>query len=324
MEKIFTLFITTQRDAALRSSFDGVLRRAIRRKDPRLPHGAGNRCEQRLLLVTGESGAGKTTAIEKLLHEHPALPGYGRVESGCPVIGVTAPAPCTLHQLGRDLSAALGYPYVGGSKEAKVWEQVRRRLKQRRIILVYIDELQHLTRNANVIERDKVRDTLKLLLIDKEWPVSIMTSGLPEVEEVVKFDPQVRRRKRVVRFEALRLPGDISAIADVLRQFAKIAGLGTPKDAQTLLTPRLIHAADYAFGTAVELTQEAIEAALLAGTDTLDLHHFADAYAGRTGCEASANPFLAARFIDIDTSVVREEAEVGNHTEPKRRGRSKF
>jgi hypothetical protein len=238
LEKVRSLHISSDRDVALGKAVTRLLREAVSRRDPKLPPGAGNRREGRILLVVGESGAGKTTTVEKVLSSHPALRGYAEVGSGCPLIRAAAPAPCTLNQLGRAISAALGYPYLGGTKENVVWDGVRRLLVERRILSIYIDELNNLTENANVVERRKVRDTLKSLCVDKDWPISLILSGLPSIEAFFGEDTQVERRERPIRFERLQVPDDVPLMANILRQLAELVNLASPANGDSVVAPR--------------------------------------------------------------------------------------
>src|SRR5690606_746372 len=67
---------------------------------------------------------------------------------------------------------------------------------------------------------------------------------------------------------------------------------------------RLMHASLYRKGIAIELTIDAIEAALLASTDRLELDHFKSAFEKRTGCRPKDNVFAVDTFEYVNVQSV--------------------
>ena len=122
-------------------------------------------------------------------------------------------------------------------------------------------------------------------LMQGDSAVIIILSGTEKLADILRSDPQVQRR-----FSTLVLPPvdadanreDILAIIDA---HCEIAGLAAP--AEDDLVDRLVHAARRRFGLCIEYSIAAIEQALQQGTDQLDLHHFAAAWALLVGTEIS-------------------------------------
>ena len=263
--------------------------------------------EGRALVVIGESGVGKTRTIAHTLKRHPRFYGVGASGSSSPLVSVRTPAPCTLLQLGRTLLHDLRYPLLSDRKEHIVWEKAREHLEMARVRFLHLDEIQNVSRTANTFEAHKIRDTLKSLLNSPTWPVSLILSGLPEFAKFIQADAQIRRRSRFIAFGPLTA-GDINSISGMVARLATIASLAVENDAQNTTVPRLLHAANYQMGIAIEIAHEAIEVALLRGASTLQRSDFADAYAMRTGNGAAANPFLAAAWASINASDVLKNA----------------
>lgn len=312
MEQVAAKYVRTPRDNLLWEEVDDLLQKMSMRPDPDRPHAHDNRPEGRALVVVGETGAGKTTALTRLFKRHPAFPGYGKVSSGCPLVTVRTPSPCNLAQLGSATLAELGYPVEREVKAPIAWAMVRQRLRALNVLVLHFDEMQHVVETANVNEIIKIRNTVKSLMQTTDAPVSLIISGLPVLTGFLEDSPtpgqdkdgQVRRRSHFVAFERLALPKDGKMVATMVEGLAKVARLSVPPDAVTTLAPRLVHAARYALGTAIELTHDAIRRALVRGDDAVGTDHFADAYARRTGNQAPANPFLAPDWTAVDTSRV--------------------
>lgn len=300
LERISSTYLRLERDELFAANLKFVCDGLTTREDPNADLSGENRGEARALVVVGASGAGKTRLLTRHFSRHPGFPGYGVPSANCPLVSVTVPSPCSLKQLGRVILEALGYPLERDLREYMIWDLVRRRLKEMGILILHLDEAQHVTQMANVIERTKLLNTFKGFLLSKEWRTALIVSGLPEVATFMSLDPQVRRRSRFMRLSALSLPDDNQTIFDMTCALAGKGEIGVLEGAISDLVPRLIHAANYQLGTAIEMITEAIGVALERESEQLGRHHFGDMYAGRTGCVAPANPFLAADWSEID------------------------
>ncbi|MBY0251510.1 MAG: ATP-binding protein [Methylobacterium organophilum] len=318
VEMVKGKYVTSANDVDLKREFNRLIVHAGLRADTTEPHSRTNRREGRLLVLTGPSGAGKTRSLLRTIRRHPALAGHDPEGTEGPVTIVNVTSPCTLKQLGRDTLARTGYPLERDLLEHLTWEKVRRRLDAgNKVVLIY-DEMQHITQTANTIEHQKVANTLKDLMINPDWRMSVIVCGLPSVAEFIRSDIQLERRARFVEMKPLRMPDDNADIAAMITGLARVAGLAVDDDVETDLAPRLIHSAGNLFGIAIEITHDAIEAALDADalvddadddvlvpsemtapavTETLSRDHFAQALASRLGCTEDENPFVSHDWV---------------------------
>lgn len=326
------VYITTARDKVLTAELDALIDSFLMAQDAAAESPSrqvGRLREGRALTVTGKSGAGKTRALERHFLKREEFAGYGDPNSDCILVSVTVPSPCTLGRLGLELLSVLGNTITRKVEENVIWKMVGHHLALRGVRFLHIDELQHVLQTRNPVEIRKVQDTLKRLMQNKEWPVWLILSGLPEIGLFFADDEQVWRRTRHVVFNDLTLERD----ADLVRRLVTDYGRGKANLSVDGVTgdpfiARLLHAALGRFGIAIEFIQDAIREALLQDADALTVEHFAAAYTARTGCLPEANVFTADGdwwLIRPREGLVREEQIVGEDDEdekPKaRRGR---
>ncbi len=276
--------------------------------------------ECRAIVVTGESGAGKSRQIARILRAaRPTRPG----QNSMPVISLQVPGPCTLLTMGLALGNKLGYPLGANVKEHLVWDRVREHLALENVDILHLDEMQNIISTANAVEKRKLLNTLRGLLIDERHPVILVLSGLPEVTPFLSGDRQIRRRSGMHALQSLG-PQHVGNLAACVRKIAARAGLqvegdmgggeGDPlPDHVDGTVPRLIHASGRQFGAAVEMAVAATLRAArpldrrgnpLPRAEALTRAHFAAEYAARTGNAPFANPFLAQDWHRVDPTLV--------------------
>ena len=308
IEKLKARYVRSERDDAINDQIQRLIDNACLRKDPRLPHSGDNRCPGVGFMLTGESGAGKTTSLLRAFRDHPAFPGYGVTNSLCPLVSVVAPSPFNLKQLGVSILNALGYPTDRDMRENVVWQRVRAQIRLQGILFLHIDDCQDVLREADVKEIRKIRNTLKGLMTSFNWPLQLILSGLPELIPFSQADRQVRRRLKYVHLRPVSAE-DNDMIDEAIRDYAKAAGLKFGVRAGDELVDRLTHTAQNAMGLAFELLLEAIEIALRGGRKALTMEEFSDVYAARTLQAADQNPFISDEWSVIDTSLIRPKSE---------------
>ena len=263
----------------------------------------GSRPEARGIVVSGGSGSGKSRAIDRALGKHAMFPGYLEKGSGCRAIKARCTGSFTLGRLGADLAEAAGYPIVKERDENKIWDKLRKTLRMRGIVLVYIDEVNSLLSNANTPQRKLIVASVKGLLNDADWPVIVVLSGTPRIVSIFGAsdeDKEAARRMEWIEFPPLTLPRDVKKIATHVEKLCGIAGLAVDVDAlKGKIVPRLIHAARYQLGSSVEIAIKAIEGALRSSHRTLEMEHFATAFARTPNVKRSGNPFVAADWRSV-------------------------
>lgn len=257
--------------------------------------------EGRILVLTGETGAGKSRSLKRLFRQR-------RQTVEKVLVSIVAPSPCTLMQLGRTLLPELGYPIQRDRKEHLIWEDVRRRIDARGVRIVHIDEMQHVTQTANSDQKTRILNTIKSLIQDRDRPMLLVLSGTCELADFLRTDGQVYRRCRFVELNPLTIPGDVNLIADTLEDLIDDMPLRFEHTVVEDLAARLIHASNYAHGIVMEIACDAIEEALLDGSGRLLPIHFAEVYRSRSGCPNSMNPFLSAEWQEKDPQQVLDRS----------------
>ncbi|MBP32437.1 MAG: hypothetical protein CL858_29100 [Cupriavidus sp.] len=314
MEAVKTRFLTTDRYRRLDVAFKLALTNLLLRRDPSKPLGPGNRQEARIILLVGETGAGKSCAIHRLFEQHPTYAGYADEEAPNPAaISLRIRSPCTFVAVGRQVLAATGYPVAGKMENHAVWQRVFERLQMLGTTVLHFDEVHNVTRTADWDDKADFQNTLKSLVTHTDWPVTVIVSGLSELVPFIEATPEDKRRTVAVAFEPLCLPDDIAMLMALTEDLAALAGLSVSPATETGVIPRLVHAASYQLGTTINLLQEAIGTALSTGTSTLSLTQFAEAYATLTGCRPLANPFRVPDWQAVDCSRLLDKANLPRH-----------
>lgn len=263
----------------------------------------GMRDEGRLFLVTGESGAGKTAIVRRVLAEsevfQPIETDYGTIN---PVITVRLSGPCTLGTLGRRILKAAGYPLRREISVKDMWEEMSDHLMTRGVMLVHLDETQHM---VHLTEKDQDRKNLAKALKDvvnkREWPVSFLLTGLPHTNQIASLDPQIARRGYFLELPTIAGDADRDFVERAVREFCEVAGIAPTGGIGSDMPERIVHVADGQFGRACQVIAAAIHEALKERGLVLTRAHFAQAYWARSHSvpDDAMNPFLVDDFRRI-------------------------
>ncbi|POR42178.1 ATP-binding protein [Methylobacterium sp. V23] len=313
MEDVRHAYVRTARDTLLREHFECLVEDLVERRErdhPETSEQRAARLEGNIMVVTGDSGAGKSTAMRKLFSDSPYAPGYGIVGARCPVLTVRVPSPCSVGELGRSVLRATGYEIKRARLSGpEIWGIVRGRLQALGILVLHLDEGQDAPLTIDIVERVKLRNLWKSLLVDEIHPIGLIISGLPGIEDFLHPDRQLVRRGAWQSFARLDPAVDSHLVSASVKELADIAGLKTDEETVVAIVPRLLHAGSYMLGITIEEVHDAIRMALRKKHSTLTLDHFADAYAFRTGSFAPWNPYLAHEFTAIDVTRILATSE---------------
>ncbi|MHC5231268.1 TniB family NTP-binding protein [Brucella sp. LJL56] len=270
---------------------------------------AGVVMETRGLAIIGASGSGKTTAVSRIFTHTPRLIIKDPESPRRDAVSCQVSSPATLKFVGQTVLEALGYPLRRNKTEMIIWAMVKQQMQAQRTLFLHLDEAQDLLRHQTPKGLQSVVRTLKSLMQNGDWPVSIILSGMPELKELLNHDPQLGRRFFPIEFPKLHPDIDGDNAIQMTASYADRAGLGVSDHFDNRFAARLIHAADSEFGLIIELVIGAIEEALLSDARILEAKHFSYNFRRRSGCVNALNPFIAEDFERIDTRLLLQ-AEV--------------
>lgn len=307
IQDLRTVYVPTPAYRTLEAHFHKLL--AQRRADLT----DGTITNVRGIVLVGQSGSGKTTAIRELIRQNKGLLETDASKDICEFISLQVPSPATMKYVGAATLRALGYPYSGDKQGPAIWDQVKVQLKLRQTSFLNFDEAQDLARYQTDKERQAVVNTLKSVMENSYWPTSLILSGMPDLKKIVNQDPQLARRLYPVEIGRLHAIRDVEPVLDIVHKYAvraKIETLSCLRNED--FAQRLMHAADYEFGLMAEFTVQAISKALISegiGVQ-LQLKHFADVFFDRSSVIDALNPFLAEDFARIDPrSIFGQDGE---------------
>ncbi len=257
--------------------------------------------EARGVALIGASGSGKTTIVNRLIKSLSKRHQASLQSDECEILSFPVPSPATLKFVGQRGLQAIGYPLRRDKTSHIIWDMFKEHLHARKTLILHLDEAQDLSLNQTAREMQSVINTLKSLMQNQEWPVSIILSGMPILKDMLNHDPQLARRFIPFELPKLNAVHDADQILHLIAYYAKHADLGVDEDLLSdEFSARLIHAADGEFGLLIETTISAIEVAFRSGCAVLGLIDFKEAFSRKAGCIDALNPFVASDFERID------------------------
>lgn len=264
--------------------------------------------KRRALFVIGESGSGKSTAIQRCIASHKEFSPYedGEGRTIHPLVTLEAPGSMTLKVLAIELLRAIGYPVIKKLDEGEAWELLKEQLAFRKVLFLHIDEMQHVMDSNNHATVEKVSNTIKSLLQIPNWPLHVIMSGVPALSKFRENSTQIKTRSEIMEFERIT---SAKVIARIVKQIIEVhAQLTADEDVlKEEFVARLVHAMDGAFGTCIEFTRTTVIRVLraTAGSDvkaTVEPHHFAMVYSSVSGCKSEDNIFTEKNWTSINPS----------------------
>lgn len=290
-------YFETGRDKALMNFVD-KLRKNAKAMDK-------GRCgsQRRSLFVIGETGSGKTRSIERVVACVPewkaSLDQYG--DDVTPLICIKPPKPCSMKALAVRLLRAMRVPPPKRVSDPELYVFLEEQLRERGVKAIWIDEMQDVVRSNTPAAIQAVQDALKALVQIDGWPIHTIYSGVPALATFLQGDRQLNRRSYVMPYEPVEYPADEAWIEKIVQAvMCEDCGMTRADDTQTAeFREKLCRAASGAFGTLVELVQEACFRAADAGRTQVKLSDFAKVYEEFVGCGRRDNVFVAANWREI-------------------------
>lgn len=304
VEKLRGYHFDFPRDREVREGLLMLAEQMIVRVNHLAPVGPGNRDEQDVLIVTGETGSGKSYTVNRALAEleNPLDPSVKLSER---TVSVKLPSPYSSKELARRILTRLDIPSSATSdlSDSELWGMVIYHCEKRGILVIHLDEFQRWKTErglggAGERQRSVYRlaESLNDILVNDRWPMSLAISGLPEIIEFWSLEPmeQIARRTKIVRFAQIE-DRYASAMDKAIQEYADLAEISVNFVFEDI-AERLIFAARNTVGIALEMAQEAVLAALRRGSAAVEDQDFAKVYARRNDGLGAANPFLDIEF----------------------------
>ncbi|PSJ61634.1 ATP-binding protein [Pseudaminobacter soli (ex Li et al. 2025)] len=289
-------YFETGRDKLL-MQFIGKLRQNA--KD--IERGKGS--HRRSLFVIGGTGSGKTRSIK---HHLPLIDEWRPFENQygdqvTPLICIKPPKPCSMRALAVELLTAMRVPAKGRKTEQELYVFLKEQLKERGVKAIWIDEMQDVLRNNTPKAIQAVQDILKALVQIEEWPIHTIYSGVPALSAFLQGDLQLARRSYVMRYEPMEYPDDAEWLERITAGVVEEdCGMTRADDMLTeVFLEKLCRAASGAFGSVIEMVQEACFRAADKGRRQVKLSDFSKVYEEMTGCMRRDNVFVAANWLEI-------------------------
>lgn len=258
---------------------------------------------RRSLFVIGETGSGKTRSIERVLALVPEWQAssdlYG--DEVTPLICIKPPKPCSMKALAIRLLRAMRVPAPKRMTDPELYVFLEEQLRERGVKAIWIDEMQDVLRSNTPKAIQAVQDTLKALVQIDGWPIHTIYSGVPALATFLQGDRQLARRSYVMRYEPMEYPDDEAWIEKIVQAVVgEDCGMTRADDTQTtVFREKLCRAASGAFGSLVELVQEACFRAADAGRAQVKLSDFSKVYEEMVGCDRRDNVFVASNWREI-------------------------
>ncbi|TFL19782.1 TniB family NTP-binding protein [Jannaschia formosa] len=263
--------------------------------------GEGNALPRPILDATGETrgilavagpGGGKTWTVHRTLSRHPALRMQG--DGSRPYIASTVPSGATYKSMAQQLLVDSGYEMETTRRAGwESWEAFRHRVRTLGTAVLWIDEAHDLFRREN----ENILPALKSLM-QGDGAVVLILTGTEALDQVIRSDPQVKRRLSTVRIPDVSVEHDRENFESLIEEYCDLVELEAAIESD--LVDRLAHGARHQFGRVITTIVEAIEQALVSGDAVLTTQHFAEAYDLKEGCEPDRNVSLLPDWHRID------------------------
>jgi hypothetical protein len=251
--------------------------------------------DQQSMLLTGDTGVGKSHLINHYKKRVLASQNYGRESIPVLVSRISSGKrlDATLTQMLMDLEIFGSHQRKKRGYETDLTKKLVDNLVRAEVELIIINEFQELIEFKTIQERQLIANALKY--ISEEARVPIVLVGMPWAEQIAE-EPQwssrlVRRRK----LEYFSLQKDSKYYRQYLMGLAKYMPFEEPPKLEDKHVAIPLFAACRGENRILKhLLLEALKNALLTRANTLENQHFADAYTtlfNRTSGPVISNPF---------------------------------
>lgn len=224
------------------------------------------------LLLTGDTGAGKTTIYKTYAQNYPAQ----ETEEGSvvPIVYATIPAPATVKGLVEALLKELGDPLHNKGTTAKQTGRLYDLLNDCLVELIFLDEFYHFIDRESDKVLKNICDWLKNLILNTKIPVILF--GLPDSENIMEIDNFQLSRRFNYRHSLIPFPNNDSGI-ELFRQF--LSGIESQLPlakksnlAEKLMSERIYYATDGTIAHVMTLIRMGATYAIEQDIEQIDLN----------------------------------------------------
>lgn len=194
-----TLYIVTPRHAAIIAALEESIRISRRSASSDTIN----------LVITGDTGMGKTFTLKRFrdrLNREAQLNN----PDAMPVLYVNTPEDATPKAMSTALLEALGAEFAGRDPHYKQMERVRKLMLEKGVILIILDEFQHVFDGRSKDESKLVAQFIKNFVNKSECPIAL--AGMRNIEEFIRSSGELRRRfisrRRINRYRLAALDTD--------------------------------------------------------------------------------------------------------------------
>ncbi|MEC5207526.1 energy-coupling factor transporter ATP-binding protein EcfA2 [Vogesella perlucida] len=263
--------------------------------------------EPQCMLVTGDTGVGKSRLLETFYSLHPRFINGDHTET--PVLLASLPLPATIAGFFTALLACLKAPYPDRGNIEYKHTRLIQLLSRSNTRMIILDEFQHLVERGTVRRIEVVADAIKSLINQTGLPFVLV--GMPSAAAVLECSPQLAGRfplrMAISAFNWIEKPTDFERLLSCYEQ-------GLPVDKASGLCDedmpaRLYLATGGNFRALATLIQKAVRMALIQGCPRIEQAHLElcfDRYLAQNR-KLRANPFReSAEAIELWVTQLKE------------------
>lgn len=179
----------------------------------------------------------------------------------------------------KSASDAVGFPIGEKARltQGEIWGIVVRDAKINGIIGIHFDVVQHIFRKKADVDRLAILDSFKSWMKSHDWPLMLIFSGGPELDDYMREEPRLYRLLDRLPFTDIALPEDYKTIHEIVGSYAISANLDVDPDMMTKdFLDRLVSAGAHRWGLVIRHAASACSIAQDVASPVLTRDHFAE------------------------------------------------